>query len=409
VQFSLRHDGRDLRLWPSVSDPAERVAAVLGREAGGDLWPVAGEAEGRRLRGWIAHPRRFRTSSKGIFLYVNGRWVRDRGIQYALAEAFSGRLMRGQYPLAVLLLDLPCEQVDVNVHPAKSEVRLLDGRPVHALVVSAVRQALARLGRPAATPATVPQAVMEEVEPIAPSGGKPHSPWPPAAGRSVPETLWRRSPGGAGAGDGQPLPIQEEIWAEGPLGTLRVIGQLHNTYLVCEAPRDLVLIDQHAAHERIVFERLRTAHQGRGGERQGLLLPETVELSHREAARLRELLPALERLGLELEPFGGNSFAIKTLPAPLAGASAVPLVTQIAEKALASHSAWDLERAVQDCLILMACHSAVRARQQLSPEEGAALLRQLENCETPACCPHGRPTIIRWPVAALERMFKRSG
>jgi DNA mismatch repair protein MutL len=288
---------------------------------------------------------------------------------------------------------------------------------VHALVLAVAREALQRMGRPGRTPATDPrpaperqaERIGEETE-AHPAFALPLRGASPGVAESATPS-GASFPAGGGFRDNRPLagraPAQEKIWTERPLEALRVIGQFQSTYLICEAPGDLVLIDQHAAHERIIYERLQSAHQGSGGQRQALLLPETVELNHREAARIEELMPELERLGLELEPFGGGTFAVKAVPAPLAGGEVAPLVMQIAEKALDSHAEGGLERAIQESLVLMACHGAIRAHQALSPAEATALLRQLEACATPSCCPHGRPTLIRWPLAALEKMFKR--
>jgi DNA mismatch repair protein MutL len=187
-----------------------------------------------------------------------------------------------------------------------------------------------------------------------------------------------------------------------------VIGQLHNTYIVCESAEGLILIDQHAAHERIFFEDLKARRAGRSGQRsQQLLRPETVELGFREAQILEGLLPRLAAVGLEIEPFGGNTFAVKAVPAMLASGDIRTLITELVEKMAETGLAPDVEAALDDCLVVIACHGAIRAHQALSNAQIQPLLAQLDACDNPSHCPHGRPTWIQWSVRFLEKSFKR--
>jgi DNA mismatch repair protein MutL len=188
---------------------------------------------------------------------------------------------------------------------------------------------------------------------------------------------------------------------------LRVIGQLHNAYIVCESDAGLVLIDQHAAHERIFFERLKQSPSERPPAAQKLLMPETLELSFREAEILEPMVADLKTLGLEIEPFGKNTFVIKAVPALLSGQDPKPVVHEIAEKMAAGDSAAGLQRALDECRMVMACHVAIRASQPLSDAQLTGLLHQLDQCENPSHCPHGRPTWVRWDLSVLQKAFKR--
>ena len=465
VRFRLTHNGRAVREFRDA-DPVGRAVEVLGRELGDALLPLALEAGGLRLRGWVAGPSIHRATSRGVHLYVNGRPVRDRGVQAALFDGFRGRLMRGRFPVAVLLLDLPPDAVDVNVHPTKSEVRFSDGRAVRGIVTRAVSDALAagersRWNRPGSDPpgpADVSRSGFrgrEEREVFCPIDEKRtafpaerDSEFPPdaeafpddvrgsgqaPAASNPSSTEFRRSavPEVAEGRAAYPSPPefsahrfdaddrlapspdrpsgrrQARLFASARFGDLRVIGQYGGVYILCESEAGLVLVDQHAAHERIVYERLRRD----GGERppvQRLLVPETLETGAGEAARLTEILPSFESLGLEMEPFGGNAFVIRAVPALLGGRSATPLVREIAERLAALDGGGsDPGEFLDEVRKLMACHGAIRAGQRLTDREMADLVRRLDDCENPSHCPHGRPTWVRWTPRSLDRAFGR--
>jgi DNA mismatch repair protein MutL len=191
-------------------------------------------------------------------------------------------------------------------------------------------------------------------------------------------------------------------------GELRVIGQLANSYIVCEGPHGLLLVDQHAAHERILFEQLAQKAAAAGPRSQALLMPETVELGFREAAALEPMLERLSQLGLSIEPFGGNTLVVKAVPAAMAERDVRPLVTELAEQMVLLGSDAGLGQALDACRMVVACHGAIRAHQRLDERQMSALLGQLDACENPSHCPHGRPTWVRWELAELERMFKRT-
>ncbi|MFO7494996.1 MAG: DNA mismatch repair endonuclease MutL [Desulfobacterales bacterium] len=410
VQFKLVHNAKTVKSWPAAAAPLDRVTDILGRDLQRALQAFEFDDGHARGHGWVASARVTRTTSRGIFVYVNGRFVRDRVVQHALFEGFRGRLMKGQFPVGVLFVAVPYDQVDVNVHPTKHEIRFAQPERVHAVIAAAVARALQSADTPrwqpptaaaggSADPITVAEPRPAFGRPAAPASAAPAAGAPPAPQDPAPSP-----PPGAAAAAAR----QTDLWHARRFGSLRVIGQLHNTYIVCESAEGLILIDQHAAHERIFFEDLKARRAGRAGQRsQRLLIPETVELGFREAQILAGLLPRLAPLGLEVEPFGGNTFAVKAVPAMLAGGDIRPLITALVEKIAETGLAPDVEAALDDCLMVIACHGAIRAHQALSAAQIQSLLAQLDACDNPSHCPHGRPTWIQWSVRFLEKSFKR--
>lgn len=430
VRFRLTHNGKAVKSWPATTELRQRVEEVLGRDVRGHLAPVSLSRGGLTVSGFITLPEVTRSTTQKVFLYVNGRPVKDRVILNALLAGYRPRLMKGRFPLAVITLSLPSDCVDVNVHPAKNEVRFREASAVGSAVQDGVHEALTEAemagrrfggGRPAA-PVAPPSAPILPVrgelaarvaEPTALFQGAPCPEEPPfdplpLPGEAEPEVNREPAPlppapleEAAGEDAFEPTPAPQP---PGQFARLRVIGQYANTYILCDAGDGLVVIDQHAAHERVVFEQLK---QGGPVLSQRLLVPETVELGFREADALAGILPELTAFGLEVEPFGGATFVIKSVPSMLAQGSMARLVGEIAEKRVRVGQKDTLERSVDDCLILMACHGAIRAGQALSPKEIAHLLAELDGCADPSFCPHGRPTWIRWSTGSLERAFKR--
>jgi len=438
VRFRLLHNGKAIKEWSASSDPALRVADVLGTGVSGDLLPVNSSRPEVAVFGWVLSGRNTRSTSQGIYIYVNNRFVKDRVIRHAVIAGFSGRLMKGRFPVAALFVKVPPDQVDVNVHPTKHEVRFSNQKGVHDAIekaVDAVLRASDRSGweyRPASSQTfqnstglysetqshekserrVSEQPVAFKREDLTGKGPNDRlAPFsavttPPdkfvsdnrVANKPAPPDLSEinRSVGG-----------QDQLWASSPFSKLKVIGQFYDTYIVCEAVKGLVLIDQHAAHERVAFDELKRAAAQKQAPAQRLLMPETVELGYREAAALDKLLSALAQVGFEIEPFGTNAYVISSVPALLAQAEAAPLVREIVEKCVAVGIPDDPGQILDPCIELMACHSVIRANQALTFEQSKTLLQQLDGCENPSHCPHGRPTWISWSVKELEKMFKR--
>jgi DNA mismatch repair protein MutL len=437
VQFRLTHNERVVKNWPAAADPFERAVEVLGGGLRDDLHPLALSREGLAVSGWVSSPRVRRTSSNGIFILVNRRWVRDRVAQHALFQGYAQRLVKGQFPLAVLFLAVPPDQVDVNVHPAKNEVRFARSNEVHELIRRTVAQTLYDVDRPGFrqnTPET--NQVWDGKESyggVRPPGGmfslgdRGGTPFPQkiidaAGGDSGPDDPgaadsenrgWKAAPTIKQADPPSRLQppatrLQTEIWEKRGFAGMRVIGQLHDTYIVCEAEDGLVLIDQHAAHERVLYDRLTRRADCMRQASQVLLVPETVDLGFREAQALEALMPRLGELGLEVEPFGGGTVVVKSVPGFLSGREVRPLLTEIAEAAAGSESPSNPQQALDFCRQRAACHGAVRAGQALTAAQMQDLLRQLDECGNLSHCPHGRPTWLKWELGVIERSFKRT-
>jgi DNA mismatch repair protein MutL len=349
---------------------------------------------------------------------VNRRFVRDRVVQHALFQGYSQRLVKGQFPLAVLAIRVPFDQVDVNVHPAKSEVRFARPNDVHELVRQAVAQTLYDVDRPAWKPGGFQETglksiqVREEAEGFAgrgPVGGassldhRGGTPLPQVQEKAIlqPSVFSPQRPSSS-------LSSQAELWETRGFAGMRVIGQLHATYILCEAEDGLVLIDQHAAHERVLYDQLSRQADSMRRHSQVLLVPETVELGFREAQAIETLMPHLRELGVDVEPFGGNTVVIKAVPGFLAGRDMRPLLTEMAAAGTGPEEApGDPQAALDFCRQRAACHGAVRAGQTLTAEQMQALLRQVGECGNLSHCPHGRPTWIKWERGAVERSFRR--
>ncbi|MFP4348122.1 MAG: DNA mismatch repair endonuclease MutL [Desulfococcaceae bacterium] len=423
VGFRLRHNDRPVKAWTAVSDPAERTADILGRELRKDLHPVESETEAATLTGWIATPRHTRSTSRSIYLYVNGRYVRDKVIQHALFAGYAGRIMKGAFPVAVLFLQVPPDQVDVNVHPTKHEVRFLRQKEVHQAVVDAVSRTLqeadrTKWGPPKVQTDLAPVTPIDDIEPAPPSKGPPRPPQKPvqvsepARSYVSPGSTPRTAPLPE---TGKPQPAsapegaapQKPLWQARGFEDLKIIGQGLGTYILCESENGLVLIDQHAAHERILFEELKHRSSGLRTSAQRLLIPESLDLSYREAETLERLIPRFQEMGIEIEPFGGNTYVVKSVPAEWAHKPAEPMIREILEKILEIGIDVDLDRATEACRMVMACHGAIRAHQTLDNRQMRQLLHQLDRCDTPSHCPHGRPTWIRWSGRFLEKSFRR--
>ncbi|MCF8080821.1 MAG: DNA mismatch repair endonuclease MutL [Desulfobacterales bacterium] len=446
IGFKLFHDGKPVKDWPSVTDGADRVADVLGKDLRNSLYPVSAKSEPAAVSGWIGSPLNSRSTSRGIYLFVNGRWVKDRILQHALFAGYGGRLMKGRYPATVLFIDVPFDRVDVNVHPTKHEVRFSDAGKVHDAVAEAVKSALDESDRPVWEPKNTVQGsrfkiqdskgdVQETVNQYRifsarhPGRSEAESRDPgknwispdqgpgqacqgrneePATTTSQDREPWvpemAAPPSGKGA---EVKPWQEGLWQKGRFSDLRVVGQFSNSYIVCEADRLLVLVDQHAAHERILYENIRNGSRDRAPASQRLLLPETFELGLREAEIIANLADRLGAMGFEIEPFGGQSFVVRAVPAMLMDRQIGPIIEEIADKAAQIGAASDPDAAVDDARKIVACHGAVRAHQSLSQKEMQTLLADLDRCEDPAHCPHGRPTWIEWPETQIEKRFKR--
>ncbi len=443
VAFSVSESGRALFKAERAGELKERIAAVLGRELFEGLHRLDARVGEVFLTGYCAGPGRQNATSREIFTFVNGRYVREKSLLAAVARAYEGVLQVGRSPAAVLFIEVPPGKVDVNVHPQKLEVRFSEPREVFEAVFRSVRDLLAGspwLSKaPARTYALRPSPAAQQrsdsgteelsspPRPIAPPHSAPQEPsWVPRQERIAGAlSRWATRQGQRESPDERPLiardsatdppnppPVEpgQEQGESGPvlrLAELRYLGQVHRTYLVLEAPEGLVLLDQHAAHERVLYERFRAERAGEAKEGVPLLVPRTLEFSAADARLIESALDELRDLGFDLEPFGGSTFSLTAVPAALEGADANRLLRQLAQELRQTGTPSAADRLEEALLARMACHAAVRAGDALSPEEAKALLVTLDGTPFHAQCPHGRPVVVRFDAARLEELFQR--
>ena len=406
VRFSLFQDGRAVLQTSGNGDRREILASLLGVDTARQMIEVALEDQDIRVQGYISPVALTRSNRREITFFVNGRWVQDAALSTALLQAYRTLLMVGRFPLAVLFVELDAEAVDVNVHPAKAEVRFRSPDAVFSGVQRAVRRALL-------TSSPVPQVSTgwQPPQPTALGQGAfdLHSASRPAIDPAwdMAADLARAEKSEEAAAHTASAPAPAALPPSGMLPLLRLVGQVGGTYLVAEGPDGLYLIDQHAAHERVLFERMM------GGltaplAGQALLEPAVMQLPAAQAALLSEQIPLLSRLGFEIEPFGPNTFRVRAIPALITGSDPAAAVRVLVEDFEEDETPLQAEREAR--LVARICkRAAVKGGQSLSPEEQRALLRDLEACFSPRTCPHGRPTMIHLTVDVLERQFGRRG
>jgi len=384
-----------------------RLATLLGRDFAENSVEIDAERGGFRLSGLAGLPTLNRALPRDQYLVVNGRPVRDKLLVGAVRGAYQDVLARDRHPIVALFLDGPPAEIDVNVHPAKAEVRFRESALVRGLIVGALRNALAAAGHRASS--TVAAAAVAAFRPgeLHPHRGSspaslprfafpPHSPSLALAetGNSFLRPIEETEPSAA------PAPSEEA-----PLGAAR--AQLHGTYILAETARGIVLVDQHAAHERLVYEKMKEALAARGVARQALLLPEVVELDEAAAARLAARAQELAEFGLALEPFGPGAVVVREVPALLPGVDVAALVRDLADELAEWGDALALKERIETVCGTLACHTSVRAGRRLSATEMDALLRQMEATPNSGQCNHGRPTYVALDLADIERLFGR--
>jgi len=386
-----------------------RIDTILGNEFAANALAIEAERDGLRLTGFAGLPTASRGAAVAQHFFVNGRPVRDKLLIGALRGAYSDFLSRDRHPVAVLFLDCPPARVDVNVHPAKAEVRFREPGIVRGLVVSALRHALAEAGHRAAT--TVSTAALGAFRPETPGAGTWQAPGHRPSAGQVAAGLAAQAPLAGGFGEAawsgrieQPA-TDDSTTADLPLGVAR--AQLHENYIVAQTRDGMVIVDQHAAHERLVYERLKNQIAEHGVTRQGLLIPEVVELGRDAATRVLERADDLAGLGLIVEPFGDGAVAVREVPAVLGHADPAALLRDVADE-LADLGASDtLKSRIETILSRMACHGSVRSGRRLSGDEMNALLREMEATPHSGQCNHGRPTYVSLTLAQIEKLFGR--
>lgn len=389
IQFRLIHDGREVLNVPKTAELSIRIEAILGRETYEGLIPVEFQDEIISLQGYIGRPTLTVSTARSIFTYVNGRFIRDRTVNRSIFDAYRTLIPRDRYPIAILFMDLSPHRIDVNVHPTKREIRFRDQERVYRSTQLALQSRLKAV------------------------------PGDERISRAI-ATYWQGKEVGAGIGEHRekygPVEVKgaEKNFVFPPEGqretfysSLLPLGQIGGTYIVCQGPEGMVLIDQHAAHERVLFEKLRRQLENAAVVRQVLLFPLTVEVSPAEEHILGTYRDHLDALGMEIEAFGRNTFVLKSVPQVIAGEGVESLVKDIMGELASEGRTLEGNAITERILSAMACHGAIRANRVLKDEEMQALLRDLDQIDFASTCPHGRPIFSEIDYPQLNKMFKR--
>jgi DNA mismatch repair protein MutL len=421
VAFTLAGEERAPVTWaaalPGALGRLARLADILGADFRANAVEIMGERNGVAVEGFAGLPTLTRANALGQYLFVNGRPVRDKLLIGVVRGAYADYLPRDRHPIVALFVTLPAREVDVNVHPAKAEVRFRDPGLVRALLITSLQQALAREGQRAST--TGGSATIAAFRPAAavPPGG-----WDWRRSPARPEGMPLAAHGNAALGLAEAA--QEAFDVGGPSADARVAlaepapdlldrplgaarAQVHEAFIVAQTRAGIVIVDQHAAHERIVYERMKAAIEKTGVARQILLIPEIVELDEADVERVLARADELTRYGLVLEAFGPGAVAVRETPSLLGEIDARALVRDLAEHMAEWDEALPLERRLMHVAATMACHGSVRAGRRLKPEEMNALLREMEAVPNSGQCNHGRPTYVELKLADIERLFGR--
>ena len=405
ISFRLESEERRLVDLPMALSQLERLAAIMGREFADNALAIDANREGFHLTGFAGLPTLNRPTSQHQYLFVNGRPVRDKLLAGAVRGAYQDFLARDRNPMVALFLAAPTGMVDVNVHPAKTEVRFRDPGIVRGLIVGALRTALSAAGHRAST--TVSDAALGAFRPhtgysnALPMGGGTFAAMP----RGLAEAAAQFMAPLDGPSARVEMPSGDIANGNYPLGVAR--AQLHETYIVAQTGEGVVIVDQHAAHERLLHEKLKHQLEADGVKRQALLLPEVVEVGEDGARRLTQRAAELADMGLVIEPFGLGAVVVRETPALLGEADIQGLVRDLADELAEMGDHLSLKEKVEEVCGTLACHTSVRAGRRLTVEEMNALLRQMEATPHSGQCNHGRPTYVELKLADIERLFGR--
>ncbi len=425
VEFRIRSGGKLLSVWPRANSHLERAEQILETE----LFSATYTFNGFEVQASFASPHNVAGQARQIWIFVQGRWVQDRGLQAAVIDAYRGLLMHGEYPIASIQVKCPPEEVDVNIHPAKSAVRFRDNQTAFRAVHRCLREGLEKApwienqtGVHAPSKAYDSTLELSPSEPQALSFQAPeldrtqyqkreltsaHYDVLKTAAKAAPTYLdssTERRPETTFVRNLEQIPATRatSFWSQ-----LQVLGQAHLTYILAENNSTLYLIDQHAAHERIAYERLMSAWKTGLIERQDLLLPLTVTLEPEAVEAIGAQAVALAKVGIELEPIGHEAIAIRSMPVGISEKAVVSSLKELAREIIEKGGGFALERKISDLCATMACHSVVRAGQALSVEQMQTLLEQMDEFPLSSFCPHGRPVSVEYPYQKLERDFGR--
>lgn len=422
VEFQVRSKGKVEFAFPRAAGALERARRVLAVER---LFEADGEAGGISAHAVFASPHDVTGQSRSVWIFVQGRWVQDRGLQAAVVDAYRGLLMHGEYPIAVIDVRCPPDEIDVNIHPAKSQVKFRDTQSAFRAVHRAVRHGLEAAPWLERGPSSAPVSeravdafggVSEAVRAYSTAAIEPATtlavPRPMSFdGPGFDDVRFKQSQFVRSASVASPLAVplaEAAVRPEpGPWSRLQVLGQAKLTYILAQSGEALVLVDQHAAHERVAYERLMRGWTEGKADRQELLIPLSIPLDAERAEALEGAKMDLERLGVSLEQSGPQSVAIRSKPAAISDEALRSSLTKLASEIVEKGGGFALEKRISDMCATMACHSVVRAGQALSREQMESLLRQMDEFPLSSFCPHGRPVSVEYPFGRLERDFGR--
>lgn len=403
--FEFVVDGKIKWQTAAGRDPLARLKVCLGGAFVEDAFAMEEATPDLKISGWLVHPRNSYANANGSYFFLNGRFLRDRVLQHALGQGYSDFLMKGQYPKAVLYLEMPPDRFDVNVHPIKREVRFVKPQVVHQFVAQGVHKAVQ--GKVYSASSIQSQSADGFRSPCSQDqvrGGE----LPTAAFSLVPPIDYSPQSEGRDSAKSCETGSLAPSAVGVPFRQLRILGVIAQTYILCESTdRQLVLIDQHAAHERIGYEKLKRGPKQKEAVSQRLAFPLTWETGKKEAALLQTHLGVMQEAGLDIEPFGGTSFAIKACPALIPEKKIPALLEQIAAELETLGTSTAFAKVRDHVFGTMACHAQIRAGDPLSRQEVEYLLKEMDECHA-THCPHGRPTSVAIPLGEIEKWFKRT-
>lgn len=405
VRFVFKSSDRTIFELLKNESVKKRTEAILGPKTSKELLEISGESQGIKISGLIGKPSVSRANRLGQTIFINGRWVKSHTFSYALQEGYRGFLMHGQFPVAVLFLEVDPAKVDVNVHPTKQEVRLSNQTQIRAFMKSLVSERLASESD------LTPQVRIPSTEDLGAFSRGPSASSLPTSFKD--SELELGSPEGSSwVPDSIPVnageSLEKAIHVKDNLKVTKILGQIHNTFIIAETPEGMIIIDQHAAHEKIQYEALMKSFKEGRPAAQKLLMDEILELSNKHAQILKKEIDFLGKLGFEIEEFGKNSFVIRSVPSVFDKESPATVVTKFLEEKEEGKLGSALENQEAEVAALMACKSrSVRAHDPLTVEAMISIVEQLSQCDQPFSCPHGRPSILKQTFEDLEKQFKR--
>ncbi|MHC4777536.1 MAG: DNA mismatch repair endonuclease MutL, partial [Planctomycetota bacterium] len=401
VHFTLTHDGRDVLDAPPVPDPRNRIADLYSSKLASSLTEIFHQETGLTLRGYLAPPTQVKPNAKSIHLFLNGRSIRDRTLLHAVVESFRDQIPSGRYPVVFLFLAMDPRDVDVNVHPAKTEVRFKNGGKLHSLIMALAREALEQHTSPAPTLTLSASPPLEHAQRSFPLHGEGEDRAPRERVREALESYMHSSP----EFPSRAAATRDHIPAD-PARDGRPFLQVHGSYILRESAEGIEIIDQHALFERVLYNEIRPRIEKEGLSAQRLLVPLTLDLDKARATLLEGNLELFGKFGLEIDRFGPSTFALHTLPPFLPDSEAAPFVLDVLEE-LSEHAGSAAARRIDTVAKRLACRGAVKAGQPLNEVEIRNLLERASDLPPAPTCPHGRPAVVRITLAELERSFHR--